>query len=38
MSTLDIITTLLLGVYAIAMFALAVEVIIYVIKEVRGVE
>ena len=38
MSTLDIITTMLLGVYAIAMFALAVEVIIYVIKEVRGVE
>lgn len=35
MSTLDIITTLLLGVYAIAMVALAVEVIIYVIKEVR---
>ena len=38
MTTLDVITTLLLGVYAIAMFALAVEVIIYVIKEVRGVE
>ena len=35
MTTLDIITTLLLGVYAIAMFALAVEVIIYVIKEMR---
>ena len=35
MSTLDIITTMLLGVYAIAMFALAVEVIIYVIKEMR---
>ena len=34
MTTLDVITTLLLGVYAIAMFALAVE-IIYVIKEVR---
>ena len=35
MTTLDVITTLLLGVYAIAMFALAVEVIIYVIKEMR---
>lgn len=35
MTTLDIVTTLLLGVYAIAMFALAVEIIIYVIKEVR---
>lgn len=35
MSTLDIITTMLLGVYAIAMFAVAVEVIIYVIKEIK---
>lgn len=35
MSTLDIITTLLLGVYTIAMVALAVEIIICVIKEVR---
>ena len=35
MTTLDIVTTLLLGVYAIAMFASAVEIIIYVIKEMR---
>ena len=35
MSTLDIITTLLLGVYALAIFAMAVEIIIYVIKEMR---
>lgn len=36
MSTLDIITTLLLGVYALAIFAMAVEIIIYVIKEMRN--
>lgn len=35
MTTLDIVTTLVIGVYAIAMFALAVEIIIYVIKELR---
>jgi hypothetical protein len=35
MSTLDAITTLLIGTYTVAMFALAVEVIINVIKEVR---
>ena len=35
MLTSDVITTLLIGVYAIAMFAMAVEIIIYVIKEVR---
>ena len=38
MTTLDVITTLLSGVYALAIFAMAVEIIIYVIKEVRDVE
>lgn len=35
MTTLNIVTTLLLGVYAVAIFALAIEVIIYFIKEMR---
>ena len=35
MTALDVITTLLIGTYTVAMFALAVEVIIHVIKEVR---
>lgn len=34
MTTLDAITTLLIGTYAVAMFALTVEIIIYVIKEI----
>lgn len=35
MTTLGVITTLLIGTYAVAMFALTVEIIIHVIKEVR---
>lgn len=35
MTTLNIVTTLLLGVYAVAIFALTIEVIIYFIKEMR---
>lgn len=34
MTTLDAITTLLIGTYTVAMFALAVEIIIHVIKEI----
>lgn len=34
MTTSDAITTLLIGTYAVAMFALTVEIIIHVIKEI----